>query len=88
MSEDQFSSHDKRIRALEEWRPHVEQRFRDVITKLDANTEITKDTNSKVGEIADFFTAGKVNAKIIAWMAVVLGGLGGVGAAFLSWFRH
>lgn len=78
---------DQRIRELERWRPHVDRQISDMGRKLDSNTRITEDTNSKVGELYDFFTAGKVNAKIIGWLSVVLGGFGGVVAAVMTWFH-
>ncbi len=78
----------QRLRSLEDWRPAVERRFGEIGTKIDANTKITADTNASVKELAEFFGAAKVNARVVLWITAVLGGIGGAIAGFLEWFRR
>jgi hypothetical protein len=85
---------DERLRALEEWKQHVERRLSEVTRLIGENTTITKNTNrlvtdlgNKVGAVLDLYTAGKVNAKVIAWITAVLGGIGGAVAGIVTWFH-
>jgi hypothetical protein len=79
---------DQRIRELEQWRPHIERRVSDVMSKIDANTKITKDTNESVKDLVEFFTAAKVNAKVVLWITAVLGGIGGALAGVIVWLHR
>lgn len=65
-----------------------DRRIRAVETRLTEVAPTIQDTHNKVTELYEIFTAGKVNGKVIAWIAVVIAGFSTFVHFFVDWVRR
>lgn len=86
---------DMRLRAIEQWKPAIDRRVENVRRELvgvrmemAANTATTNDTNEKVTEMWTYFSAGKVNTRILVVLLAILGGVGGCLAGVVAWIHR
>ena len=79
---------DQRIKRLENWMPRAERRLADVERGLGENTRITSDTNRKVTEMWDYWTAGKINVRLFLVLTAIFGSIGASVAGVISWLHR
>jgi hypothetical protein len=79
---------DQRIRKLENWMPRADRRIADVERGLAENTRITADTNVKVTEMWQYWSAGKIGKRLLMGIMVVIGACGAAITAVIAWVHR